>query len=103
MSDSVFDTLSGFFDDPGDWAFVIDYTSYGIANVVRDYDLSLLGFFKKRIVVRTIHNRIWSIVWNSTSTPSGCWEAVPLKENQLDGEPQYYTTPELFEALRGQP
>lgn len=103
MSDKIFDTLFEFFDNPEDWAFVIDYTSYGIANVVRDYDLSLNGFFKKRIVVRTIHNRIWSIVWISTSTPSGRWEAVPLKENQLDGEPKHYTTPELFEALRSAP
>lgn len=71
MSDTIFDTLSGFFDDPGDWAYVIAYKDYGITSAVRDQDQYRYGYFKKRIVVRTIHNRIWSIVWNSTSTPSG--------------------------------
>jgi len=100
MSDTVFDTLSGFFDDPGDWVFVIAYKDYGITDAVRDQDLCGYGFFKKRIVVHTTHAQCWSIIRISNSTPSDHWEAVPLKGGQLDGEPQFYTTPELFETLR---
>ena len=103
-SDRVADSLLSFFTDPGDWAYVMDYDRYGVvgAMVTHTGDEGVLSSLlkRKRVVVQLRCGTLYSVIRLGT-TPDGVWEACELDTtgNELLGDPDYYTTDQLFDLF----
>lgn len=102
MTDSVVDSLLGFFTDEGDWAYVMDYEGCGIVSVritsTADDDLTLQ---RKRIVIKLRCCTVYRVT-RMVGTPSGFWEVSHLDPTGywLCEEPFHHTTPDLFKTFK---
>ena len=95
--DDTLQLLLAFFDDAGDWPYVLNYESYGVLSAERTP--FILDW--KRIVIHTVQDTIYSVV-RLDSTPPMEWEAVQVTKDgkELIGEPEHYTIDGLFEMFR---
>jgi len=95
--------LLEFFTDEGDWAYVVDYEKCGImAADVTHTEWGNSTLRRKRIVIQLRCGTMYSVIRIAGSTPAGYWEAAHLDPtgDWVGGEPEYYTTPELFDIFK---
>ncbi len=95
--DETFKSLLAFFEDPGDWSYVLNYKSFNVLSA--EGFSQLMGW--KRIVIRTVSNTTYSVI-RLEFTPPMMWEAVQVTNDgeELIGDPEYYTIETLFELFR---
>jgi len=97
---SLLNTLLKFFGE-SNWAYVLDYESYGIINA----KITTPHFFlPSRIVLWTESGNTWSVV-RTTYTPPDLWEALQIEENEcrLICSPRHYNLHDLFATVNHTP
>lgn len=92
---SLLNTLLEFFGE-SNWAYVLDYQSYGIidAEITTDPASWVVIY---RIVLRTESGNTWSVI-RTLHTPPGLWEAARVAEakGRLLSDPKHYELADLL-------